>query len=315
MFIEPEIDIPDQLPFLEKLCWQRLNIENLTRLEMLRIYERGWRYQGVLADLNPVESLFIKHLAQFYNSWLETEMLEQKFRQNIFKILHQLKADLFLECEIYFGGGSMISLNHGEYRLSKDLAFLCASSAGYRLLRKKIFENQYNALFNTQDDLELSGEIKADQYGVRFAIRVDETLIKFEIVREGRIELGKPDYPDWSPVPCLNEIDSFAEKLLANSDRWNDSSVESRDLMDLAIQRLKSIIPQAAIEKAETAYPVIEPLKKALSFFQNHPNYRDKCFSALGISDRVKIIDGIDLIAADLGLEKTVRTFSEQQSL
>ncbi|MFN7660059.1 MAG: hypothetical protein ACK5P3_18360, partial [Dolichospermum sp.] len=117
---------------------------------------------------------------------------------------------------------------------------------------------------------------------------------------EGRIELGEADYPSWSPVPCLNQIDSFAEKLLANSDRWNDSSVESRDLIDLAIQRLNSPIPQAAIEKAESAYPVIEPLKKAIAFFQNHPNYRDKCFAALGIADPSKIIDGIDLMAADL---------------
>ncbi|BAY00823.1 nucleotidyl transferase AbiEii/AbiGii toxin family protein [Anabaena sp. CCAP 1446/1C] len=130
---------------------------------------------------------------------------------------------------------------------------------------------------------------------------------------EGRIELGEADYPSWSPVPCLNQIDSFAEKLLANSDRWNDSSVESRDLIDLAIQRLNSPIPQAAIEKAESAYPVIEPLKKAISFFQNHPNYRDKCFTALGIAEPSKIIDGIDLMAADFNLNKTHRTFSESQ--
>ena len=130
---------------------------------------------------------------------------------------------------------------------------------------------------------------------------------------EGRIELGEADYPSWSPVPCLNQIDSFAEKLLANSDRWNDSSVESRDLIDLAIQRLSFPIPQAAIEKAQSAYPVIEPLKKAILFFQNHPNYRDKCFTALGISEPSKIIDGIDLMAADFNLKNTPRTFSESK--
>ncbi|MFN5894863.1 MAG: nucleotidyl transferase AbiEii/AbiGii toxin family protein, partial [Dolichospermum sp.] len=227
---------------------------------------------------------------------------EREFHQKILIVLHQLKANFLLECGAYFGGGTLVSLNHGEYRLSKDIDFLCSTGTGYRLLRQKIAENQYNALFNTQNNLNLPGEIKADQYGVRFAIVVDETLIKFEIIMEGRIELGEADYPSWSPVPCLNQIDSFAEKLLANSDRWNDSSVESRDLIDLAIQRLNSPIPQAAIEKAESAYPVIEPLKKAIAFFQNHPNYRDKCFAALGIADPSKIIDGIDLMAADLRL-------------
>ncbi len=40
MSIKPQIQIPKQLPFLEKLCWQREDIENLTLLEMLKIYER-----------------------------------------------------------------------------------------------------------------------------------------------------------------------------------------------------------------------------------------------------------------------------------
>ena len=240
-------------------------------------------------------------------------MFEREFHQKILIVLNQLNANFLLECGAYFGGGTLVSLNHGEYRLSKDIDFLCYTGTGYRLLRQKIAENQYNALFNTQNNLNLPGEIKADQYGVRFAIVVDETLIKFEIIMEGRIELGEADYPSWSPVPCLNQIDSFAEKLLANSDRWNDSSVESRDLIDLAMQRLNSPIPQAAIEKAESAYPVIEPLKKAISFFQNHPNYRDKCFTALRIAEPSKIIDGIDLMAADFNLKKTPRTFSESQ--
>ena len=240
-------------------------------------------------------------------------MFEREFHQKILNVLNQLKANFLLECGAYFGGGTLVSLNHGEYRLSKDIDFLCSTGTGYRLLRQKIAENQYNSLFNTQNNLNLPGEIKADQYGIRFAIIVDETLIKFEIIMEGRIELGEADYPSWSPVPCLNQIDSFAEKLLANSDRWNDSSVESRDLIDLAIQRLNSPIPQVAIEKAESAYPVIEPLKKAILFFQNHPNYRDKCFTALRIAEPSKIIDGIDLMTTDFDLKKTHRTFREFQ--
>ena len=313
MLIKPEIQIPEKLPFLERLCWQREDIQNLTLLEMLKIYERGWHYRGVLGDLSETEALFIKDLAQYYDSWLEAKMFEREFHQKILNILNQVNANFLLECGAYFGGGTLVSLNHGEYRLSKDIDFLCSTGTGYRLLRQKIAENQYNAIFNTQNNFNLPREIKADQYGVRFAIKVDEILIKFEIIMEGRIELGEPDYPRWSPVPCLNEIDSFAEKLLANSDRWNDSSVESRDLIDLAVQRLKSPIPKEAIEKAETAYPVIEPLKQAISFFQNHPDYRDKCFTALRIIKPSNIIDGIDLMAADLGLEKTARTFSESQ--
>jgi Nucleotidyl transferase AbiEii toxin, Type IV TA system len=303
----------EKLPFLERLCWQRENIENLTLLEILRIYERGWHYRGVLENLSQTEALFVRQLAQYYDSWLGAQMFEREFHQKVLNVLNQLKASFLLECGAYFGGGTLISLNHGEYRLSKDIDFICSTGTGYRLLRQKIAENQYNAIFNSQNNLKLPREIKADLYGIRFVIIVEETPIKFEIIMEGRIELSEPDYPSWSPVPCLNKVDSFAEKLLANSDRWNDSSVESRDLIDLAVQRLKSPIPKEAIEKAELAYPVIEPLKKAISFFQDRPNYRDKCFTALRIAEPSQIIDGIDLMAADFCLEKTARTFSECQ--
>ncbi|HEY9849465.1 MAG TPA: nucleotidyl transferase AbiEii/AbiGii toxin family protein [Leptolyngbyaceae cyanobacterium] len=307
-----ELEIPENLPFLESLCWQREGIANLTPLEMLRRYERGWHYRGVLAELNPQEAIFVQKLARLYGSWLEiNDMFFQNFHQKIMAVLNQLDANFLQECKAYFGGGTFVSLNHGEYRLSKDIYFLCSSGEGYRLLRQQIADRGYNAIFRSCDRIRLTGEIQANQYGVRFPIFVEDTLIKFEIVREGRIQLGEPDYPSWCPVPCLNIIDSFAEKLLANSDRWLDSSVESRDLIDLAVQRLTSPIPQAAIDKAEAAYPVVEPLKKAILNFQEKPDYRDRCFSALRIVEPSVIIDGIDLLTGDFGLEKTVRTWKE----
>jgi hypothetical protein len=313
MFSQPEITIPEKLPFLEKLCWQRQSITHLTGLEMLQIYERGWRYQGVLGNLSPAETRFVQELAQIYNSWLAAPMFHQELHQKILIILQQINADFFLECGAYFGDGTLVSLNNHEYRLSKDIDFICATGAGYRWLRQKVSESNYNAIFNTQDNLQFPGEIKADQYGIRFPIIADKVLIKFEIILEGRIQLEPPNYPPWSPIPCLNEIDIFAEKLLANADRWPDSAVESRDLIDLAMQRIKSPIPPTAIAKAEKAYAVIEPLKKAIAHFQVQPNYRDKCFTALRILNLSQVIDGLDLLARDFDLENTVRTFTESQ--
>ena len=66
------------------------------------------------------------------------------------------------------------------------------------------------------------------------------------------------------------------------------------------------------IAKAENVYPVIEPLKRALVNFQTQPNYRERCYQSLTIKSPVKIIDGIDLLAADFRLPATVRTFTEQ---
>jgi hypothetical protein len=307
-----KLKIPENLPFLESLCWQREGIKKLTPLEMLRRYERGWHYRGVLAIFSATEAQFVQQLADFYGSWLsDSLMFQQDFHQKIYMILNQLNADFLRECRAYFGGGTFISLNQGEYRLSKDIDFLCSSGGGYRLLREEVRNRGYHALFTSQNHLRLSGEIQTNQYGVRFPIFVEDTLIKFEIIMEGRIQLGEPDYPSWCPVPCLNTVDCFAEKLLANADRWIDSSVESRDLIDLGMQRLKSPLTQAAIDKAEAAYGVVESLKKAILNFQEKPDYRDRCFSSLRILEPGKIIDGIDLLARDLGLETTVRTFKE----
>ncbi|WP_251955880.1 hypothetical protein [Nostoc commune] len=62
----------------------------------------------------------------------------------------------------------------------------------------------------------------------------------------------------------MNTIIKFLQfKLLSNSDRYADDSVEARDLIDLAILRLRSPIPQASIEKAKRAYQVMRPLERA----------------------------------------------------
>ena len=76
-------------------------------------------------------------------------------------------------------------------------------------------------------------------------------------------------------------------------------------------------IPLEAIEKAEKAYEVIRPLKIAIQRFQERVNFRERCFSSLQIKDKQipKIIDGIDLLANDFGLNTTERTFNEQHDI
>jgi hypothetical protein len=96
-----------------------------------------------------------------------------------------------------------------------------------------------------------------------------------------------------------------------------DNSIESRDLIDLAILRLNSSIPEISIEKAEKSYEVIRPLKKSIEFFKEKPEYRGKCFANLQISKSQipKVIDGIDLLAEDMDLSLTSRTFQEQHDI
>lgn len=243
-----------------------------------------------------------------------------------FKLDHHNKIITILECldcevlekgSAYFGGGTLLALDFGEYRWSKDVDFIASvPTEGYKYLRTVIFDGGYKALFRDLSKIQI-GRGTTDQYGIRMIVSVEDISIKTEIIAETRFQLDPPRYPEWSPVPCLSLNDCFTSKLLSNSDRYMDDSVESRDLIDLAILRLQSSIPQSSIDKAEKAYEVIRPLKNAIKRFQEKTDYREKCFLSLKLDTTQipKIIDGIDLLAEDFGLSHTSRTFQEQHDI
>lgn len=231
--------------------------------------------------------------------------------QKIIKILDNFNSKFLADCGAYFGGGTYVSLSNNEHRLSKDIDFICSFDEGYRLLRQEISNKGYDCLFKPNHDLSLPGSIKTDRYGIRFLVVVDSIPIKCEIVAEGRISLDLPEQPNWLPVRCLNQTDLFAEKLLANADRWLDRSVSSRDLIDLAILRLNNPISERAIEKAERAYSTIDELRRAVIDFQTDRDYRENCYETLQVNSPNRIIDGIDLLAGDFELEPTERAFLE----
>lgn len=237
-------------------------------------------------------------------------MFNNKHHQYVHKILANLNSDFFNEIAAYFGGGTLIALTHNEYRCSKDIDFVCTLD-GYGRLRRVILEKGYDAIFKSTEGIELPKDIVADQYGVRFPVKVDGQLVLFEIFLESRIELGNPVTFDWTNLPCLNLVDCYAEKLLANGDRWSDSSIESRDLIDLSMMRVKDPVPQEAIDKTEAKLPVIEPLKRAISQFQSNPKVRERCFESLQVKDPRIVIDGLDLLAEDFALPETERTVDE----
>jgi Nucleotidyl transferase AbiEii toxin, Type IV TA system len=232
----------------------------------------------------------------------------------ILKILNGLDSEILEKGFAYFGGGTLLSLDFEEYRWSKDVDFISSvTSEGYRYLRTVVFDGGFEALFRDLSNIQIERGT-TDQYGIRMLVLVDGMPIKTEIIAEVRFEMTEPRYPSWSPVACLSLNDYFTSKLLANSDRYSDSSVESRDLIDLAVLRLQSEIPQESIQKAEKAYEVMRPLKNAVESFQQRDTYREKCFDSLQVDTAQipKIIDGIDLLAKDLDLPLTNRFFKER---
>lgn len=235
----------------------------------------------------------------------------------ILKILECLDSEVLNKGSAYFGGGTLLALDFEEYRWSKDVDFIApVGTSGYKYLRTMVFDGGYEALFRDLSKIQV-GRGTTDQYGIRMIVIVDDVPIKTEIIAENRFQLDLPRYVKWAPVACLSFNDCFTSKLLSNSDRYMDDSVEARDLIDLAILRLRSPIPQESIKKAETAYEVIRPLKEAIKRFQKTPDYREKCFLSLNVDQAQipKIIDGIDLLSRDLDLTITQRVFKEQHDI
>lgn len=232
-------------------------------------------------------------------------MFDHEHHQKIIQALSCLETSIFKECQAYFGGGTLITLLHDEYRWSKDIDFICPVGLGYRRLREIIFNASFSGdvLFNSSESLIIPREIKADQYGVRFLLKVDDTPIKFEIVAEGRIHLEEPEFHSFAPdLPTLSSVDRFAEKLLANTDRWADKSIESRDLIDLGVLCATEGVNHDAFAKAETAYPVRESLVKSIEKFLGDASYQRKCFDALQMleADIELSMRGIDQLSDEL---------------
>lgn len=235
----------------------------------------------------------------------------------ILTILECLDSEVLKKGSAYFGGGTLLALDFEEYRWSKDVDFIApVGTSGYKYLRTVIFDGGYEALFRDLSRIKV-GRGTTDQYGIRMVVLVDDVPIKTEIIAEARFQLDPPRYVEWASVPCLSFNDCFTSKLLSNSDRYMDDSIEARDLIDLAILRVRSPIPQKSIEKAEAANEVIRPLKEAIKRFQAKPDYRAKCFLSLKIDETQipTIIDGIDLLSSDLDLTITERVFKEEHDI
>ena len=198
-------------------------------------------------------------------------MFERLRHQQIARVLEKMDAGFLREAKCYFGGGTAITMLNGEYRESLDLDFLCADQDGYRMLRASVFDNGLKDIF--PGGIELLREVRTDRDGIRAVLAHQGLPIKFEIVREARIGLNGVAMPG-IPVMCLTKIDLFAEKLLANADRYADKSVMSRDLIDLLMmERHWGKIPDEAMAKAVKAYgkSIGNGLDKAKDLLRNDP--------------------------------------------
>lgn len=237
--------------------------------------------------------LLLPILATVYLCLLEVTFEKVSFSRDhhnaILNVLRSFDGDLLEKTGCYFGGGTAISLALDEYRESADIDFLCASQEGYRALRSAIAgQPNLNNILRPKTQLECVREVRANQYGLRTVVHSQGAKIKFEIVREVRIDLqGELDARYGLPVlsrPCM-----YAEKLLANSDRWYAPEVASRDILDLSVMISRwGPIPKDAWEIAEAAYgnKVHEDFRKAVDKIRN-PEHIQSCAKKMQIENDV----------------------------
>lgn len=216
-------------------------------------------------------------------------MYERPHHQRIARILAVLDAETLLAHACLFGGGTCIALRHGEYRESVDIDFMVADAGGYRELRQLLTSERGLSAITRAGAIPLVPlrELRADQYGIRTQLQIDDQSIKFEIVREARISLDPPDEDDrLCGIATLSEIDLAASKLLANADRYADDSVFSRDLIDLAMLELTPAHWKRAFGKAETAYgtAIRRDLERAVARIRQHPEWLARCQRAMAIA-------------------------------
>lgn len=219
--------------------------------------------------------------------------------RQVVETLSRLDRAFLAEAQCYFGGGTRIVLELGEYRESKDIDFLCSSRDGYRRLRETVSERSLGAIVATE--LTLAREVRIDQYGIRTFLESGPTRLKFEIVHEARIDLDCKDIAGL-PVACITRRHCFAEKFLANADRGLDASTLSRDIVDLAfmIEGWARADADAGLAIATAAYgdSVQRSLAAVTTKMREDRAYRNRCMEGLAIAEPKVMTAGIRALSA-----------------
>ena len=222
-------------------------------------------------------------------------MFERPHHQRIAQVLAVLNGPLLRENHCLFGGGTAIALRYGEYRESVDIDFLVSNLASYCNLRQLLTRPGGIAgiVHAHATPLEQIKEVRADQYGIRTLLRVTGQPIKFEIVLEGRIQLAAPTVKDEiCGVTTLTPLDMATSKLLANSDRWADDGVFSRDVIDLAMMKPSLALLRQALLKAHGAYgnAIRQDLDKALLRLQTRQGWLERCMQAMAMVEPKAVV-------------------------
>lgn len=217
-------------------------------------------------------------------------------------------ADFLARNRIFFGGGTRIALELGEYRQSDDIDFFCLGGDAYKAARSTVTDSALGELLRPGQSIAIArGAIRADRDAIRCFILPDSP-IKLEIIRFDDESLyGEPS--NLFPVPVISQESCFTTKLLANADRYNHPT--KKDIFDLCMMRREwGEIPEASMQSAADQYGesvIVRGLETALSELINHPQLLiDVGVNSLSI-ERNLATELVDEVAPLLYAELTLR--------
>jgi len=143
-------------------------------------------------------------------------------------------------------------------------------------------------------------ELIRSRWGVRerrptatLEVRDDELSVEIDLsgVDGGRLH-----------VPCLDKKSCFAEKLLANEDRWHDDSVLNRDAIDLGfmIEGWGAAPALEGLDAARAAYgeTVVKSAERAARKLLERKDYFKKCMTGLRVDDTGTLLKGLKRLSA-----------------
>jgi hypothetical protein len=216
-----------------------------------------------------------------------------------------LDAPGLRERRCYFAGGTALAMRFGEYQESIDIDFLVADEESYRVLRTACRGPQgFTTLTVPGQRVVAAADMRIDQYGIRCRLTVAGVPVKLKIIREGRITLDDPGPGDEVlGVATATFGDLVATKLLANSDRWADPLVFSRDIIDLAMVKPDRRTLTHGLHKATEAYgpSVFDDAQSAIASLRDRDRAIERCQQALGMTHpRAVVVDRLRRLSASL---------------
>jgi hypothetical protein len=218
-----------------------------------------------------------------------TLLFERPHHRRVARVLQALDGPWLRERGCLFGGGTAIALRFGEYRESVDIDFLVSDLAAYRQLRQQMTGIDGLATVTRADAVPLTQGpancVPTSTASAR-ACRSTTSRSSSRSCSSPAWRCSNPARPMNCAAPTLTLLDMAASKLLANSDRWPDDGVFSRDLIDLAMMKPSLALLRDAVAEAEGAYgdAVRRDLQRAIERMRERTGWLERCMQVMGMA-------------------------------